>query len=126
LSVNYSIPVRTSRLQVVATAIDAGGGNGFLRLLDLAGNTLSSLQLARPALSVANGVATFNGLSLIDPAAANAGTAVGARCDDSAGNIVISGLTVNTPPGADILLSPSNVIAAGQTVAITQATITGN
>jgi hypothetical protein len=126
LSVNYPVPILTSRLQIVATALDAGGANGVLRLLSGGGNVLSSLPLARPAATVVNGTLAFNGLSLIDPAAVGSGAAVAARCEDSTGATVISGLTVNVGVTPDILLSPSNFIAAGQTVAITAATITGN
>jgi hypothetical protein len=126
LSVNYTVPIRTNRLQVVAAALDAGGANGVLRLLSGVGNVLSSLPLARPAATVANGILSFNGLSLIDPAAIGGGNAVGARVEDSTGATVISGLTVNVGVTPDIFLTPTNFIAAGQTVAITAATITGN
>lgn len=122
MSVNYSVPLRTSRLQLVINAIDAGASNGFMRLLDIGGNVLSSLQLSRPSATVANGVASFNGLALIDPAAAVGGSVAFARMDDSNGNIVISGLTLNQ----DFFLQPTSIIAAGQTIAITAATITGN
>ncbi len=127
MSVIYNIPVRTSRLQQVINAIDAGPSNGFLRLLDLVGNVLSSFQLSRPSALVANGVATFQGLSLIDPSVAASGPARFARAEDSTGTIVISGLTVGgVGGGTDIQMSPSSVLVAGQTVAITAATITGN
>jgi hypothetical protein len=125
LPVNYSTPVLTSRLQVVANAIDAGASNGFLRLLS-GGSVISSFQLSKPCAAVNNGVLTFNGLSLIDPAAAGTGLSTGARCEDSAGNIVISGLTVGTGSTSDVVMAPSATINAGQTVAITAATITGN
>jgi hypothetical protein len=122
VSVNYSVTVRTNRLQQVINAIDAGASNGFMRLLDLGGNILSSFQLSRPSAVAANGVATFNGLSLIDPSAARSGTAVGMRVEDGSGNVVISGLALNS----DFFLIPTAVIIAGETVAITAATITGN
>ena len=127
MSVNYNVSVLSNRLQQVVNAIDAGPSNGFMRLLDGGGNVLSSLQLARPSATVFNGVATFNGMSLIDPSAAASGSVAGARVEDSAGTVVISGLTATAVGSvADIIFSPSNVIAAGQTVAITAATITGN
>ena len=122
MSVNYNITVRTNRLQQVINAIDAGASNGFMRLLDIGGNILSSFQLSRPSAVAANGVATFNGLSLINPSAARSGAAVGMRVEDSSGNVVISGLAANT----DFFMSPNSTITAGQTVAITAATITGN
>ena len=127
MSVNYNVTVRTNRLQQVINAIDAGASNGFLRLLDLVGNVLSSMQLSRPSAIAANGIATFQGTSLIDPSAAQSGTVRFARVEDSSGNIVISGLTVGgVGGGTDIQMSPSSIIVAGQTVAITSATITGN
>lgn len=125
MSVDYATSVLTTRLQVVINAIDAGATNGWLRLLTSGGSVLSSLQLARPMGVASVGVLHFNGLSLIDPAAATAGTAELARVEDGDGNVVISGLTVGGG-GNDIVLTPTNVIAAGQTIAITAATITGN
>jgi hypothetical protein len=124
--VNYTQTVINNRLQQVVNAVDANG-NGFLRLLNGSNGLVSSFQLQRPSMSVAGGVATFNGLSLIDPVAVG-GTAVGARVEDGIGNIVISGLVVNNTasPAPDIILSPSNIIAAGQAVALTAATITGH
>jgi hypothetical protein len=122
VSVNYSLPVRTNRLQQVLNAIDGGPSNGFMRLLDAGGNVLSSFQLSRPSGTISGAVLTFNGLSLIDPSAIGGGSATGARVEDSAGTIVISGLALNT----DFFLSPGSFITAGQTVAITAATITGN
>ena len=125
MSVNYNLNVRNARLQVVETAIDAGGAAGALRLLNSGGTTLSSLSLAFPAGTVSGGVLTFF-TSLIDLSAAQTGTAVGASVVDSIGTVVISGLTVGSTLGFDIILSPNANITAGQVVAITQATITGN
>ena len=127
MSVDYNTTVLTNRLQVVINDIDDGATNGNMRLLDSSGNILSSLQLARPMGVAANGVLTFLGLSLVDPAAAASGVAARARVEDGDGNTIISGLTVGsgaTP--VDIVMSPTNTIVAGQTVAITAATITGN
>jgi hypothetical protein len=57
-------------------------------------NVLSS-QLSKPFGTIAGGVLTFNGLSLIDPAATGgAQPAALARCEASAGTVVFSGLTV--------------------------------
>jgi hypothetical protein len=127
LPVDYNVTVINSRLQQVVNAVDAGASNGFLRLLSAGNSIVSSFQLSKPSMFIGNGVATFNGLSLIDPAAVG-GTAVGARVEDSNGNVVISGLIVNNSTSAppDIILSPSNIIATGQTVALTAATITGH
>lgn len=126
MSVNYVTSVLTNRLQIVITAIDAGATNGNMRLLNAGGSILSSLQLARPMGVASGGVLTFSGLSLIDPAAAASGTATAARVEDGDGNTIISGLTVGGSSAADIVMSPTRNIIAGQTVAITAATITGN
>lgn len=126
MSVNYPTTLINTRLQDVVTAIGAGGSAGLLKLLDSVGTTLSSMQLAQPCGTVSGGVLSFGGLSLIDPAASTSGTAAAARIEDSTGSTVISGLTVGISSAFDIVLSPSAVIVAGQTIAITQATITGH
>ena len=126
MSVNYNVTVLTNRLQVVINAIDAGVTNGWLRLMDGSNNVLSSFQLSRPMGVAASGVLSFSGLSLIDPAAAAGGVAERARVEDGDGNTIISGLTVGMGPTNDIVMSPTSTITAGQTVAITAATITGN
>lgn len=126
MSVNYNLTVRTNRLQQGINATDAGATNGWLRLLNSGGTILASFQLARPSATAANGVATFNGLSLIDPAATGGDFATAARTEDGDGNTIISGLTVGTGSTSDIVMSPTNFITAGQTVAITAASITGN
>ena len=121
MSVNYPISVLNNRLQQVVNAIDAGASNGFLKLIQLGGAVAASFQLSRPCGTITGGVLTFSGLSLIDPAATG-GLVSGGLVTDGDGNTVISGLAIN----ADIFLTPSATIAAGQTVAITAATITGN
>jgi hypothetical protein len=126
--VDYSLGVINNRLQQVVNAVDAGAAGGVLRLLTGGGGIVSSFTLQKPSMTVGAGVATFNGLSLIDPAAVG-GTAVGARVEDSNGNVIISGLIVNnttssSPP--DIILSPTNIITAGQAISLTTASITGH
>jgi hypothetical protein len=124
LSVDYNETLLTNRLQVVANAIDAGPGGGRMRLLDEAGNVLSSMPLFVPCGVVASGVLNFT-VPLVDPAAMMGGGAATARVEDANGTVVISGLTINTT-NADIHLTPTNVVNAGQTVSITAASITGN
>lgn len=126
MSVDYNTAILNARLNVVLTAIDAGATNGWLRLLDISDNVLSSFQLSRPMGAVLGRVLTFNGLSLIDPSAVAAGIAQRARVEDGNGTIIISGLTVAGGAPADIVMTPTTTIAVGQTIAITAATITGN
>ncbi len=121
MPVDYSTTVLNNRLQQVINAIDAGASNGFMRLLDISGSIVSSFQLSRPCAVATGGTMTFNGLSLIDPSAVGGDVAF-ARVEDSTGNVVIHGLTLN----ADFFVSPTPIIAPGQTVALTAATITGN
>lgn len=125
MTVVYNGTLRNTRLQDVATAIDAGGAPAVLRLLSGGGTVLSSLSLSRPCGTVAGQVLTFAALTA-DPAAVNSGTATAARIDDSNGSNVISGLTVSSAAGSDIILTPTATIVAGQAVQITSATISGN
>lgn len=126
MSVNYNVTVETNRLQQGIDATDAGASNGWLRFLNSTGTVLASFQLSRPSAVASNGVETFNGLSLVDPAAVGGDYATAARTEDGDGNIIISGLTVGMGNTNDIVLTPTNYITPGQTVAITAATIIGN
>lgn len=124
MSVDYSVTVLTNRLQQVVNAIDTGVGGGFMRLLDSGGNVLSSMRFWVPSGTAADGVLTFT-VPLIDASVTTGGTVTAARCEDANGTVVISGLTVDSS-SPDIVLAPTNVLTAGQTVAITAASITGN
>lgn len=125
MSVNYNTTLINTRLQDVVTAIDAGSAHGVLKLLTSLATTLSSIELAKPCGTVSGGVLTFSGMSLIDPAAVAGGIATTALITDSNGATIISGLTVGTSSASDIVMSPSATIVAGDTIAITTATITG-
>lgn len=125
MSVNYNTPTISNRLQQVINGMDGGGAAGALRLLDSGGNVLSTMPLAFPSGTVAGNTLQFSGLSLIDPSIAVGGTATAARIDDSTGTTIVSGLTVSNSAGTDIILSPTNVLVAGQVLAIQAATITG-
>lgn len=121
----YPTATINSRLTDVINAIDAAGGNASCRLYDGGSNLLSTLQLGRPCGTVAAGVLTFSGMPWLDPAAAATGTPVSAKIVDSAGTDQVTTLTVGTGSTSyDIVLSAAT-ITAGQTVAITTATITG-
>ena len=126
MPVDYSVPTIQGRLQVVLNGIDAGATNGALYLLAGSGTVLSALSLARPCGVISGTQLIFSGMSLIDPAAAASDFATAARVDDGDGNTIFSGLTVSAGSTSDIVMSPTNFITAGQTVAITTATITGH
>jgi len=127
MPVTYSQTAITDRLNGVITAID-DAGNGTLQLL-AGGTILSTIALANPCGTANAGVLTFIG-TLLDPSAANTGSATAGVIKDGAGNVMISGLTVGIPlSGADIILSNglnSTLITAGQTVQLLSAQITGS
>lgn len=125
MSVTYSVEVRNDRLQAVIDNIDAGAGGGLLRIGTSGMSTvLATITLNKPCATIAAGVLTFSGLPLSDLADAD-GTAAEAEITDSAGTVVISGLTVGTS-GADLIIAGTAVIATGDTVTLLTGTITGN
>lgn len=129
MTVVYSITAINERLQGVIDAIDGGGSNGSMELLSGA-TIISTISLARPCGAVDGGVLTFSG-TLLDPSAANTGLVDGAVIKNSAGTVMISGLTVGIPltTGVDVIVSNglnSTLITAGQVVAVVAAQITGS
>lgn len=128
MSITYSIPAINARLLGVNNAV-GDAGNGFLILLAGAVH-VSTIQLANPMGTVDNGVLTFSG-TLLDVAAAATGFVTSAIITDALGVIMVSGLTVGVPPtpGYDIYISNglnTTQIAAGQTVQVLSAQITGS
>lgn len=122
MAVVYSTTVKNSRLTVVRDAIDGGSSNGVLEIGTTGmGTVLASIPLADPCGSVASGVLTFSA-PVSDTNADATGTAAEARIKDSAGNVIVSGLTVGTS-GANINLS-SVGITSGDTITINSAAIT--
>lgn len=122
MSVTYAAGVKTTRMQAVRDAIDAGA-NGKLEI-GTAGMALvlATITLADPASSVAGSILTLLGVPLSDVAADATGTAAAARIRTSADADVVTGLTVGLS-GTDIILDSVD-ITAGQTVTITAGTIT--
>lgn len=119
----YTTAAKNARMAAVRDLIDAGSGPGVLQI-GTAGmaTVLAEVTLGDPCGTVANGVLTFDGFPRSDTATNDAGTAAAARIRDSAGNDVITGLTVGTAT-ADIILDTVTV-AANQTLTITGASIT--
>jgi hypothetical protein len=129
MTVTYTIPTINDRLQGDVTAIDDGGGNGYLVLLNNTGIALSTISLNRPSGTVNGGVLTFSG-TLLDPSAAKTDYATEGRLYNSAGSLRITGLTVGIPLGVeDILITNglnSTLISSGQVVSLLSAQITGS
>lgn len=122
MSVTYPTALKTTRMQAVRDAIDAGSAAGKLEIGTTAmGATLVTIPLADPASSVSGAVLTLASVPR-SAAASGSGTAAAARIRDSDNNDVVTGLTVGTS-GTDIILD-SVSITAGQTVNITAGTIT--
>ena len=121
MSVIYPTALKTTRMQAVRDAIDAGAA-GKLEIGTAAmGAVLATLTLADPASSVSGAVLTLLGVPL-SVAASGSGTAAAARIRTSADADVVTGLTVGTS-GTDIIID-SVSITSGQTVRITAGTIT--
>jgi hypothetical protein len=121
MAITYAAGLKTTRMQAVRDAIDAGAA-GKLEI-GTAGMAavLATITLADPASSVSGAVLTLLGVPL-EVAASGTGTAAAARIRTSADADVITGLTVGTS-GTDIVLD-STSITSGQTVRITSGTIT--
>lgn len=122
MAVTYVMSLKTTRMNAVKTAIDAGAGAGKLEIGTSAmAATLATITLADPCGSVTNNVLTLT-MPQSDTSADGTGTAAAARIRDSDNNDVVTGLTVGTS-GTDIVLD-STSITTGQTVTIQSATLT--
>jgi len=124
----YSQSAINARLLGVVATIDANGA-GRLVLLDASGNALSTITLQVPSGTVNGGVLTFSG-PLVDPSTAGVGNATAGVIQDALAAPIVSGLSVGIPlSGADILLSnglSTTLIAAGQSLSVPSAQITGS
>ena len=125
MAVIYASSVRTSRMNAVETALDAGSGAAVLEIGDSGfATTLVSFTLSDPAGTVSGDVLSGSGLPKTTTASAS-GTAAEARLKDSSGNIVVSGLTVGTS-SANVIISPSTSITSGQSCSLDTFTLTHN
>jgi hypothetical protein len=125
MGVVYRSTLRTTRMQAVETDIDGGSGAGTLEIGTTGfASTLVTFTLSDPAGTVSGD--TLTGASMPKTATASAGgVAAEARIKDSAGNIIVSGLTVGTS-GTNVIISPSTTISNGQTCNLTALTLTHN
>ena len=123
MAVNYAATLKSTRMQAVIAAIDAGAGPGTLEICTAAfASVLAVIPLSDPSFTEAGGVITMAGVPKSDAAADATGTAAAARIKDSNAVVVVNNLTVGVGTG-DIQLN-STAINAGQTVTITSGTIT--
>ena len=112
----------------MVSAIDAGAGNGKM-LIYSNSTVISTMTLTKPSATVSGGVLTFSGTPT-DASAVGGSSATEARITDSAGTLIISGLTVGIPGSvADVILSNgvnSLFITAGQAVTLIAGQIQGS
>lgn len=122
MAVNYSAALKSTRMQAVIAAIDAGVA-GTLEICSAAfAAVLVTVPLLKPSFSEAGGVITLLGVPRSDTSADATGTAAVARIKDGAGNVIVNNLSVGAGSG-EIQLN-SVAISAGQTVTLTAGTIT--
>lgn len=123
MAVVYATTLKTTRLNAVVTAIDAGSAAGKLKIRNSSNTVLATLTLADPCGTVSGDTLTFDFDPDISDSSADAtGTAENAIITDSDDNIIVSGLTVGTSSTNVVMDSTS--ITAGQVVTITTGTIT--
>ena len=132
-NVRLSTESNQAALNAIVDRIDAGSGNGTIKLYtgtqpatgstSTAGNTLlGTLTFSKPAFGDANasGVATANAITA-DSSADATGTATWARIQDSDGNNVMD---VDVGEAGTTVILPSVNISAGATLSISSATLT--
>ena len=135
MSVNYSTAAANARLAAALNATStaagvsvngqtAGAGTLVIGTSALSGATgvLCTVVLSStPPFSIASKVATLSGVPLSATPSAN-GAAALAELRDSAGNTVVSGLSVGTS-GTDVVVS-TTTFSTGTPVSVTAGTIT--
>jgi len=120
MTVSYAASLKTTRMQAVLSAIDAGAaGTIEIGTANMA-TVLAILPLQKPSFSLSGAVLTLLGVPISATAGAS-GTAANARIKDGSGNVIVSQLTVGTT-GTDIILN-SVAITSGQAVTLNSGTI---
>lgn len=123
MAVTLTTAARNAACNAIVDLVDAGAGAGTLVLYLANGSTeVATLTFSDPAFGNAStGVATASAITSDTSATGNVSAATVAKFLDSAATEVLS-CSVGIGTG-DIQLS-NNVIAAGETVAITALTVT--
>jgi len=123
MAVTLTTAARNAACNAIVDLIDAGVGAGTLTFYLANGTTeVATLTFSDPAFgNAATGVATASAITSDTSATGNASAATVAILADSAATEVLR-CSVGTS-GADINLS-NNVIAAGETVAVSALTVT--
>jgi hypothetical protein len=117
----YASTLKSARMQAVISAIDAQASAGSLEI-GTSGmmSVLIAFVLSKPSFTLSGTVITMAGMPK-SGTASGTGSAGSAQIKDGAGNIIVSGLTVDLA-GADIILNATE-ITSGDLVALSSATI---
>lgn len=122
MAANYRASLKTTRMNAVLTDIDSGAGAGYIEICTAAyALVIATIALSDPSGSVTGDVLTLT-MPKSDTSADATGTAAIARILESAGTVIVQGLTVGTS-GTDIVLT-SLTFTAGDTVTLNSASIT--
>jgi hypothetical protein len=120
----YYAGLKSLRMQDVIDACDANAANAYLEIGTTAmGTVLATVPLQDPSFTESGAVITLAGVPRSDTSADATGTAAEARLVDGGANNIVTGLTVGTGGGNNIVLDSVD-ITAGQTVTINTGTIT--
>jgi hypothetical protein len=125
MAVVYASGLRTTRMDAVKTAIDAGSGAGKIILYTSGDVEVATLTLNDPCGTVSGDALTIDNDPVVTCASATGGVAAKATIVTSADAVVVSGLTVGV--GTGNIQVNSTTIAAGAAVTLTGTnTITHN
>ena len=127
MSVNYTTPTINGRLTVVVNNIDAGSSFGQMRLIATQSTAAVCLiPLQKPCGVVSGGILTFNTpiTGTVITLASTSNPLLAADIEDSAGNVIVSGLTIGVSTAYDIVTATTSVLI-GENITLTSATITG-
>ena len=120
MAITRSTAAKNASANAVVDLLDAGAGPGVLVLLTAGDVEVATLTFSDPAYGAASGgVCQENAIT--DDTNATGGTTTKFEARDSDANVVFEG-TVGTS-GADLNLT-NNVIAAGETVSVTDFSYT--
>jgi hypothetical protein len=124
MAVTYNATLKSLRMQDVIDAIDANAANGYLEIGTSGfASTLATIEFQSTSATESGAVLTISGTPLSDTNAAATGTAAEARIRDGGANNIVTGLTVGTDGGNNVIID-STSITAGQTVTLNSGTIT--
>lgn len=133
MTLRYATALRTTRMDAVKTAIDAGAGPGTIAIYTGAqpaspatapsGTRLATLTMTDPCGSVVTGVLTASAITE-DSAADAAGDAGWFRISDSTGAAVLDGKAGLAADVPELTFTGSKTCAIGQPVRITSLVLT--